>query len=75
MPQWPVNFSDQVKETLDMTALPIDQYDSVLDEWSKKEYPEGCQTRALSDLLEMANFRVRKQHNLNEPLLSQRQGV
>jgi hypothetical protein len=69
MPDWPKEFNDQVKMTLDDSALPMEQYDEVLEEWSKGEYDNSITgiTRSLVDLQNIVIQRVSKARGLKLP--------
>ncbi len=69
MPEWPSEFSDQVKMILDDSALPSEQYNDVMEEWSKGEYDKSITgiTRSLVDLQNIVGQRVSKSGGLKLP--------
>jgi hypothetical protein len=69
MPGWPKDFEDQAKMMLDDSALPMEQYQEVLDEWSKGEYENNITgiTRSLADLQNMIARRVCESRGLKMP--------
>jgi hypothetical protein len=60
MPTWPRGYTDQVKQILDDSALPIEEYDMILEKWSKGEYENSKdgETRSLAELQTMIRNQV-----------------
>jgi hypothetical protein len=69
MPEWPKEFTEQVKMVLDDSALPVEQYQEVMEEWSKGNYEKSVNgvNRSLVDLQNLIMERVCKARGLKLP--------